>query len=707
LDEEKSILYTTFAEEPKHLDPARSYSTDESGILCQIVEPPFQYHFLKRPYELEPLTAEAIPRPTLRPMQFAGKTVEATVYTVRLRQGIRYQDHPCFVEANRHLTRDQVRRLRSLWDLGSQATRELVAADYVYAVRRLCDPRLACPVFSTLAENALGMSEYQEALQGELTRRRAERREAAGALYNQDRDERYAPIALEYGAGAEAFPFVREVDRYTFEVVLRQPYPQILYWMAMAFFAPMPREAVEFFSQGPMLEKSLVLAKNPVGTGPYVLREFDPTNQIVLGRNPNYRGEVYPTLAPPPASDGQARASYEAMAAAGLLADAGRPLPFIEGVVMRMERESVPRWNKFLQGYYDNSGISAEVFDQAVSLSSGGDPLLSDGMAALGIRMATSYSTSTHYSAFNLNDPVVGGTSPERRKLRQAISIAFDIEEQIAVFANGRGVPAQGPIPPGIFGYAEGAEGTNPVVYRWDEMRQGPVRRSLAEAKVLLAEAGYPDGHGADGQPLTLRILSTAGTPEARTFLDFVRKQFARLNLRLEPEITDYNQFRNRVEAGNYQFLSWGWVADYPDPENFLFLLYGPNSKVRSGGENVANYQNPAFDALFARMRSMENTPERRALIREMVAILQADAPWLFGYHPIAYELNHQWLANSWPHAIAYNTLKYRRIDVAQRAEFRRQHNRPRWQPVLAVGLLLVVSVVPATRAAVQHFREV
>jgi ABC-type transport system substrate-binding protein len=662
---------------------------------------------LKRPYELEPLTAEAIPRAGTRLLQFGGKSVEATVYAVRLRPGIRYQDHPCFVAANRHLTAAQVRRVRSVWDIQPMATRELVAADYVHAVRRLCDPRLACPVFSTLAENALGMSEYQQTLEEELARQRGGRRAAAGAFYNQDRDERYNPIMLDYAKGAERFPFVREVDRYTFEVVLREPYPQMLYWMAMAFFAPVPPEASEFFSQGPLLERSLVFDKNPVGTGPYVLREFDPTNQIVLARSPNYHEEAYPALARPPADDAPARASYGSLAAAGMLRDTGRRLPFIEGVVMRLERESVPRWSKFLQGYYDSSGISAEMFDQAVSLSSAGDPALSDGMAALGIRLNSSYSTSTHYSAFNLNDAVVGGYTPERRKLRQAISIAFDIEEQIAVFANGRGVPAQNPIPPGIFGHAGDAAGTNPVVYRWDDQRQAPVRRPLAEAKRLLAEAGYPGGYGPDGQPLTIRLLTTAATPEARTFLDFVRKQFDKLNLRLEPEITDYNQFRNRVEAGNYQFLSWGWVADYPDPENFLFLLYGPNSKVSSGGENVANYRNPAYDALFARMRSLENTPERLELIRQMVAILQEDSPWLFGYHPIAFELSHGWLANSWPHAIAFNTLKYRRIDVSKRTEFRQQHNRPRWFPVLAAGLALVVFVVPAARAAVRHLREV
>jgi ABC-type transport system substrate-binding protein len=705
-DDGKSIFYTTFTEEPKHLDPARSYSTDESGILCQILQPPFHYHFLKRPYELEPLTAEAMPKPTQRQVRFDGKTVEATVYTIRIKQGIRYHDHPCFVEANRRLTRAQVRHATSVWDIKPAATRELVAGDYVHAMRRLCDPRLACPVFSTLAENTLGMAEYQKTLQEKLVQRREERKAAAGLLYNQEQDEKYNPIALDYAEGAEQFPFIREVDRYTFEIVLREPYPQILYWMAMAFFSPVPPEAIEFYNQGPVLERSIVFDKNPVGTGAYVMQEFDPTNQIVLARNTNYHDDRYPSLAPPPPGDSLAQTNYDEMKAAGMLDDAGKKLPFIEKIVMRMEKESVPRWNKFLQGYYDSSGISSDVFDQAVSLSSKGDSVLSDDMAALGIRMITSYSTATHYSGFNMNDPVFGGYTPDKCKLRQAVSIAFDIEEEVAVFANGRAVCAHSPIPPGIFGFDQGEAGINPIVYRWDEARKAPVRRSLEEAKKLLAEAGYPNGYGSDGRQLTIKLITTAPTPESRTRLDFVRKQFDKLNIRLELDITDYNQFRTRTDAGNFQFVTWGWVADYPDPENFLFLLYGPNSKTVSGNENVVNYQNPKFDELFAKMRSMENTPERLELIRKMVAILREDSPWIFGYHPIAYDLYHGWLKNNLPHAIAFNTLKYRRIEVEKRTEFRRRHNRPEWWPVIAAGLLVLVSGVPAMRAAMRHFQE-
>jgi hypothetical protein len=161
---------------------------------------------------------------------------------------------------------------------------------------------------------------------------------------------------------------------------------------------------------------------------------------MVLERNPNFHSETYP-------AEGE-----EADKGAGLLADAGKALPFVDKVVFSREKESIPYWNKFLQGYYDVSAISSDVFDQAVRVGVEGDTTVSPEMEARGIRLSTSVATSTSYIAFNWDDPVVGGNSDRARKLRHALSIAYDIEEQIAIFANGRGIAAQGPIAPGIFG---------------------------------------------------------------------------------------------------------------------------------------------------------------------------------------------------------------------------------------------------------------
>jgi len=703
-DESADTYYTTFTDEPETLDPARAYGSFMFEILCQIVEPPLQYHLLERPYTLVPLTAADVPRPEKRNTSWQGQTIAATVYTVRIRPGIRYQDHPCFVEANRRLSERDARGIWRVSDFRHTATRELVAADYVHAIRRLADPRLSNPILPTLQQSLLGLKEYADALENALAAERKRRADKAGPLYNRELDEKLDPIRLDYAA--YPFPGVRELDRYTFEIVLPHPYPQILYWMAMPFFAPVPPEAIEFYSQRVLLERGITFDRNPVGTGPYVLAELDPTNQIVLARNPNFRDERYPDLPRPEANDLQGQALYEELRGAGMLADVGRRLPMIDRVVFRMEREWVPRWNKFRQGYYDACGISSDVFDEAVTLTSRGDPMLSDEMSRQGIRLLTSPAAVIHYLAFNMDDPVVGGYTEDRQKLRQAISIAYDVEEEIAIFLNGRATPAHGLTPPGIFSHEEGQAGMNPFVYRWDGARGRPVRRSLDEAKRLLAEAGYPGGYGPDGKPLTVRFVNGWAGAASRPRLNFVAKQFRKLGIQLVIETTDWNRFQEKVRAGNYQIIAWGWAADYPDPENFLFLLYGPNSRSRGGSENNANYANPEFDRLFEQMRHMENTPERLALIRRMNHALQRDAPWIFGYHDVAFALVHEWYRNAYPHAMATNTMKYRRIDPDLRAERRAAWNRPRWVPVLLVLGILVATGVPAVWAAMRRLRE-
>ena len=706
-DEEQRVYYTSFTEEPKHLDPARAYSTWDARVLGQSLEPPFQYHYLKRPYEMTPLTAQAIPQAARRAVTFRGRQVDAPFYAVSIRPGIMYQDHACFVERNCRLTEADVRDVASLADIKATATRELTAGDYVHAIRRLADPRLDCPIYATLAKNMLGMAEYRKHIEAQIAAARTVRKAAAGAMYNQEADERYNPIRVDYAAGAEAFPFVRQVDRYTFEVVLAKAYPQVLYWMAMSFFAPVPPEAVAFFSQPVLLERSIKLDKNMVGTGPYKLVEYDPTNQIVFERNGNFREARYPALPVPQDDDAAARASYEKMWASGMLEAAGARLPMIDRIVFRMEKESVPRWNKFLQGYYDASGITSDLFDEAVSLTSQGDANVSDDMRRRGICLRTSLPRGVGYYAFNMTDKVVGGYTEAKRKLRRAISIAINVEEYIAVFMNGRGIAAQSPIPPGICGNEDGKDGMNPFVYRWDETLRHPVRRGLDEARQLLKEAGYDNGYDADGKQLIIRFAAVAKTADSKAALKWTLKQFEKLNIRLVVENTDHNQFTNKVLEGNYQMLRWGWVMDYPDPENYLFLLYGPNAKLVSKGENVPNYRNEEYDRLFEQMENMTDSPERLAIIRKMLHILREDAPWVFDFHALDYTLYHKWCLNAHPHALAYNTEKYVRLDTEARRAYRREHNRPVWWPLAALAAFIAVTVVPAARGAARHFREV
>jgi len=711
----KNIYYGTFDEEPKHLDPAQSYSSDEYRFICQIYEPPLQYHYLKRPYKLIPLTAQSIPTPQYfdadgnsLPRDAPAEQVARAVYEIQIQPGILYQEHPCFAKDKmgnflyHNLNSDEMRDIYQIRDFKHTGTRELVAADYVYQIKRLADPRLHCPILSTLEKYILGLEEYATALDNDLEAERKRRRESAGAAYNQELDEQRNPIPLDLDAHPS--PLIKGVggcgvelvNRYTYRIILKEKYPQILYWLAMPFFSPMPKEAITFYEQGPLKNRNITIDRFPVGTGAYRLDVIDPHKEIVLKRNEHFHTELYPS------SDSESEDGK-----LGLLSDMfgsltnakglwGKRLPFIDTAVYKLEKEFIPRWNKFLQGYYDVSGISSDTFDRAIQFTDQGDPQVSEVLTARNIRLLTNVETSTHYLAFNMLDDVVGGYTEEKRKLRQAISIAMDYEEYIEIFANGRGIPSYSPIPSGIFGYEEGEKGINPYVYDFSTER-GAMRKSLDEARRLLAEAGYPGGKDKNGNPLIIHFDNAWVEAGATAQLSWMRKKLEAIGITMVSRTTDYNRFQDKVHSGNFQILSWGWLADYPDPENFLFLLYGPNSMAESDGENVANYQNPQYDRLFEQMRSMENSSQRLAIIREMKQILQMDAPWVFTYHPVDFGLYHQWVRNAKPSNMANNTLKYLSVDGTLREDNRQGWNRPVLWPIAIVLALLFVFTIPAT----------
>ncbi|MGK2952299.1 MAG: ABC transporter substrate-binding protein [Thiobacillus sp.] len=669
-----NAVYSAFSDRPKHLDPARSYSSNEVEFTGQIYEPPLQYHFLKRPYTLVPLTAQAVPKP--RYFDAAGKplpddtpsaSIAQSVYEISIRPGIRYQPHPAFARdaAGRYhyhaLTAQDIAGKNQVSDFEHSGTRELVAEDYVYQIKRLANPRLSSPIFGLMSEHIVGLKTLGETLEKTV----------------QSSPEAWLDLRRFPLEGAEV------VDRYTYRIHIKGKYPQFIYWLAMPFFAPIPWEAEEFYAQPGMADRNFSLDWQPVGTGPFYLAENDPNRRMVLKKNPHFHGETYPTE------------GNDEDRQAGLLVDAGKPLPFVDEAVFSLEKETIPYWSKFLQGYYDSSGISSDSFDQAVQFAAGGDPQLTDSMRGKDIHLITAVSASLWYVGFNMLDPVVGGLGEDRQKLRQALSIAFDYDEFISIFLNGRGIPAQGPIPPGLFGYVEGEAGLNPYVY---ESRDGTIqRRSIDVARKLLAEAGYPNGRDAKtGAPLVLYFDTMASGPDAKSRLDWMKKQLDKLNVQLVVRGTDYNRFQDKIRKGNAQLFEWGWNADYPDPENFFFLLYGPHKKVGTGGENAANYDNPEFNRLFERMKDMDNGPERQQLIDTMLEIVRRDAPWIFAYYPKSFGLRHGWVMNVKPNLMANNTLKYRRIDPELRESRRAEWNHPVLWPIGLLVAALVAIIAPA-----------
>ncbi|MCB1750901.1 MAG: ABC transporter substrate-binding protein [Gammaproteobacteria bacterium] len=677
----QNILYSSFSERPKHLDPVRAYSSNEYEFIAQIYEPPLQYHFLKRPYQLVPLAADRVPvvryydnKGGLLPNDVDVSKIDISEYEITIKQGMLYQPHPALARNSsgdyiyHQLDQEQIAASNTLADFPLTGTREVTADDFVYQIKRLAFPRLNSPIAGIIGEYIVGFSQFGEELTSLHDRWQAQRGGDSSRYFD------LRPYKIE---GVEI------LDRYRFRIRLKGKYPQFVYWLAMPFFAPMPWEADAFYAQPGLEKRNISLNWYPLGSGPFMLEENNPNLRMVLSVNPNFHGETYPAESEPGDRE------------QGLLAHAGKSLPFIGRAVYSLETESIPYWSKFLQGYYDTSGISSDSFDQAVQFSAQGEVGLTDPMIEKGIRLNTAVTSSVFYMGFNMLDPVVGGDSESARLLRRAISIAVDYEEYISIFNNGRGVAAQGPIPPGIFGNREGADGVNRYVY---ELTEDKIRRKgIEQARDLMKQAGYPEGRDLNtGKSLILYYDTTSSGPDGKARLNWMRKQFAKLGVELVIRSSDYNRFQEKMREGTGQIFIWGWNADYPDPENFLFLLYGPNGKVEHGGENAANYSNPEFDRLFVQMKNMENSPQRQLIIDRLVEIARRDAPWAWGFFPKAFSLSHAWYGNVKPNLMANNTLKYKWIDARLRERQRVLWNPPVVWPLLLLMVLLLLSAVPA-----------
>lgn len=667
-DTTQQVLYSSFSERPKHLDPAAAYSSNEYTFVAQIYEPPFQYHYLKRPYQLTPLTAQKMPELVyldkqlqVLPADSPASQIAFTDYIITIKPNIYFQPHPALAKNKQgeylyhHLSLAETTSLENLQDFTETGSRELIAEDYVYQIKRLANPKVQSPIAEMMKSYIVGFAEFSQQLSSQTS---------------------LATFTSMPLSGVTA------LDKYQYRIRIHGKYPQFIYWLAMPFFAPMPWEAEAFYSQAGLNEKNITLDWFPLGTGAYYLAENNPNRRMTLVKNPNFHLEIYPT-------EGESND-----VSTGLLKDAGKRLPFIDKVVFTLEKETIPYWTKFLQGYYDASGIASDSFDQAIQYNAAGGMTLTDSMREKGIQLQTAVETSSFYMGFNMLDATVGGRSETAKKLRQAIAIAVDFEEFIAIFRNGRGFPAQGALPPGIFGYAEGEAGINPVVY--DVVKQSAQRKSLAKAQQLMREAGYADGiDPKTNAPLILYFDTMSASIDDRPMMNWYRKQFEKLGITLVIRATDYNRFQEKMRSGNAQIFVWGWNADYPDPENFFFLLYGGNAKVKYGGENASNYQNPEFDRLFETMRNMDNSSERYAIIQQLQALIRQDSPWVFGFHPKTFSLYHRWYENIKLNLMANNQLKYVRIDTQARSLQRMAWNQPVLWPIgVVVGLFISIIAI-------------
>ncbi len=673
---------------PRHLDPTASYWSNDTLVTYQVYEPPYGYHYFKRPFELVPKTAGEVVKPMYLdkdgnrlPDSAPAEQIAESVYEVPIKPGILFQPHPAFAkdESGKYryhaLKPGELGERRTPMDFEHTGTRELVAEDFVYAIKRHATTRITTPIFGVFSEYVVGLKEYGELIKAEDAKLRE-------GLDPSSPDKPFLDFRRWPLAGATA------PEKHLLRIRIKGKYPQWKYWMQMTFLAPLPWEADAFYAQPGLAERGTSLDTWPVGTGPYMVTDYQKDRRIVMTRNPNYRGEPYPCE------------GTQQDVKAGLLADCGKKTPFVDAIVATVERESTPQRNKFRDGYYD-----LEVFERTdTGITYLVEAMDSDKVRAnyqkKGFTFPKYSDVNSYIIGFNMIDPVIGwGETLEQRarnrKLRQAIAIAIDWDEYSTIFPKKAGVTAMSPLPDGIYGSRESTlEGTNPFTHKVVGGKR--VRRSIEEAKQLMVEAGYPNGRDAKtGRPLVINYDYYAPpTPERKPEIDWVVRQFAKIDIQLEVRATDNNQFQDKVRKGKHQVFWLGWNADYPDAENFLFLLYGPNSKSVSDGENTANYQNPEYDKLFVQLKTLDDGPEKQVVIDKMVRIAQEDAPWSMGFFPYASTAVQSWVANSKPAILIRDHGRYLRLDIPTRVAKLEEWNRPVWWPLAALGALALLAVL-------------
>lgn len=687
----ENILITSYQETPKYLDSTSSYSNNETPWTYAIYEPPLRYHYLKRPYALEPRSLEALPKVSYVDAQGRAlpdtapiDQISQSIFELRIKQGILWQPHPAFARdpsgafLYHRLNEDDLEPIKTPYDFKHIGSRELTADDYVYSIRRLATTRVKSPAFGFLSEKIVGLAEYGKSIRHQENKLKAELGPRQSGPFG------HMPW-LDFRK--YDFPGVQKVDKYTLRIRLNGKYPQFKYWLAMTFFAPLAWEVDAFYSQPGMSERNLTLNTWPVGTGPFMLTEFVPNARMVLKRNPNFRRESYPC-------EGEMTDQSK-----GLLEDCGKPIPFVDGMISIRENEGTSVHTKFIQGYYDNPQIERGEPGITYQVSIDDNTGRSRDLIERKIQLPSTIQVGLWYFGFNWLDPVVGaGNTQEQaiknRKLRQALAIAFDFEEYVAVFEQNRAKVNHSIVVPGLFGNDQ--IGPNPLIYDID--RDGKVKRkSIDIAKRLLSEAGYPNGRDAKtGKPLVLNYDTQGVGPGHKARLDWTIKQAAKLNIQMELRNTDYNRFQDKMRKGSAQFFFWGWLADYPDPENFLFLLYGPNSKAKFDGENASNWTNKEFDKLFLEMKDLQDGPERAEIIRKMGSIMQEDMPLLYGWSEEYGGAYHQWVHNAKPSNIIRDSLLYLKIEPDLRARKIKEWNHPIWWPLLLAPVLMGLVAWPA-----------
>ena len=482
--------------------------------------------------------------------------------------------------------------------------RELTAYDFAYSLKRLYDPKLKSPWLWYVEGKIIGGDEAHAAAKKRGT-------------FDYD-----APIA-----GIET------PDRYTLRVKLKSTDYNFIYVFATVQTGGFAREVAEKYGTD--------VGSHPVGTGPYMLGDWKRSHKIVLVKNPNYREEFFD--AEPPANDAEGQAI--------LKRQKGKRLPMIDRVEVSIIEESQPRWLALQGGDLDYGNVPLEYSGSAFP---GGQ--LAPYLAKRGIQGQRFVEMDLVYTYFNFNDPVVGGVAPDRVALRRALAMAYNYSEDVSLIRKGSAVKAESAIPPGAAGYD--------AAFRTAAFQYDPAR-----AQALLDMAGFVDRDGdgfrenPDGTPLTIE-MATEPDSTNKQFSELWSKNLSAVGVRMKFKIAKWQELNKQAKAGQLQMWQLAWNADYPDGENFLQNLYGPNA----GQSNNANFKSAAFDALYDKARAMPPSPERDKLYAEMNRLIAVYVPWIPQTHRQRSEIAHPWVVGYKKHPLYGQVWKYMDLDESKRS---------------------------------------
>ncbi len=486
--------------------------------------------------------------------------------------------------------------------------RELTAADYIYSIKRHYDPKLNSRNLYLL-ENVqiLGLSELRKELM------------AAKKPFDYDREVEGLKL----------------LDRYTFQVRLGVGDPRFINQFAdSAFLGALAREVVEYYGDKIM--------DHPVGTGPYRLTEWRRSSRIVLERNPAYREELY-NEQPPANADPVLKAQAAKLQ--------GRRLPLTDRVEIAIIEENQPRWLSFLNAEAD---VMEEVPSEYVSMATPHGKL-APSLAKKGMRSVRFPYPEVAFSYFNMEDPVVGGYTPDKVALRRAISLAVDVDKEIRLPRRGQAMPAQGPFAPGTFGHRP-------------DFKSEMSEYNLPKAKALLDLYGYVDKDGdgwrdlPDGSPLVLNY-ATQPDSQSRQLVEQWQKNMDALKVRIEFKTAKWPENLKSANAGKLQMWGVSWVATAPDGDTFLALGDGR----AKGQANKSRFDLPAYNALYQKQKLLPNGPERQAVMEEAGKLMVAYMPYKISVHRLFTDLAQPWvigydrnifLRDFWQYVDVDNTLK-------------------------------------------------